>query len=600
MGGPITAINNNVPRKNYDNSKYQTHDAPITAMFPSTSTMAIVDTLLVTANVAFFYAILIWLLLHTLRQSKLQRAVFLQQRPKFFSIITLLFNFILTLLTIAFAVHEYRTNKIVRYSSVTFALTWVMASLVSFYSMKKTTRDNKRFPFVLVLWWVLTSIIEAISISIGLMKNNFEYLDFWNFFSEDDNIVGVVSLPMLLLLLCLNLCAREEQHNTDMEQLLVHPGEEDDDDDEDGENFTTVGIWSQLTFRWLNPIFRKGRVQKLELAHIPDVPHSETAENASSLLEESLGKQKLEGDSLTKAITSSVWKSLALNAVFAGVNTIASYIIQCDLILAFIFFLSKTLESLSQRGRYFGAQRIGIQVRAALMTLIYSKSLMIKCAGPTHGKIINLVNVVVERIEDFCWYIHGVWLLPVQVSLGLVILYINLGFLPSISALVVTILVMVCNTPLANMQEKLHSKIMEAKNTRIKMTSKIMKNIRILKLHSWESTFLPKLLQLRDTEKSWLQKYLYTRSAVATLFWTSPSLVSVVTFGICILVNTELTVATVLSALATFRILQEPIYNLPEVISMIAQTKVSLDRIQELINEEDQNQFMNKHTSKDS
>ncbi|KAL1333774.1 ABC transporter C family member 7-like [Arachis ipaensis] len=288
-------------------------------VFPSTSTMAIVDTLLVTANVAFFYAILIWLLLHTLRQSKLQRAVFLQQRPKFFSIITLLFNFILTLLTIAFAVHEYRTNKIVRYSSVTFALTWVMASLVSFYSMKKTTRDNKRFPFVLVLWWVLTSIIEAISISIGLMKNNFEYLDFWNFFSEDDNIVGVVSLPMLLLLLCLNLCAREEQHNTDMEQLLVHPGEEDDDDDEDGENFTTVGIWSQLTFRWLNPIFRKGRVQKLELAHIPDVPHSETAENASSLLEESLGKQKLEGDSLTKAITSSVWKSLALNAVFAGI-----------------------------------------------------------------------------------------------------------------------------------------------------------------------------------------------------------------------------------------------------------------------------------------
>ncbi|XP_057748917.1 putative ABC transporter C family member 15 isoform X1 [Arachis stenosperma] len=590
-------------------------------MFPSTSTMAIVDTLLVTANVAFFYAILIWLLLHTLRQSKLQRAVFLQQGPKFFSIITLLFNFILTLLTIAFAVHEYRTNKIVRYSSVTFALTWVMASLVSFYSMKKTTRDNKRFPFVLVLWWVWASIIEAISVSIGLMKNNLEYLDFWNFLSEDDNIVGVVSLPMLLLLLCLNLCAREEQHSTDMEQLLVHPGEEDnDDDDEDGENFTNAGIWSQLTFRWLNPIFRKGRVQKLELSHIPDVPHSETAENASSLLEESLRKQKLEGGSLTKAITNSVWKSLALNAVFAGVNTIASYMgpllityfvnflvddnsnssIQCGLILAFIFFLSKTLESLSQRQWYFGAQRIGIRVRAALMTLIYSKSLMIKCAGPTHGKIINLVNVDVERIGDFCWYIHGVWLLPVQVILALVILYINLGFLPSISALAVTILVMVCNTPLANMQEKLHSKIMETKDTRIKMTSEIMKNIRILKLHSWESTFLQKLLQLRDTEKSWLQKYLYTCSAVATLFWTSPTLVSVVTFGICILVNTELTAATVLSALATFRILQEPIYNLPELISMIAQTKVSLDRIQELINEEDQNQFMNKHTSKDS
>lgn len=35
----------------------------------------------------------------------------------------------------------------------------------------------------------------------------------------------------------------------------------------------------------------------------------------------------------------------------------------------------------------------------------------------------------------------------------------------------------------------------------------------------------------------------------------------------------------ILTALATFRILQEPIYNLPDTISMIIQTKVSLDRI---------------------
>jgi ABC-type multidrug transport system fused ATPase/permease subunit len=65
-------------------------------------------------------------------------------------------------------------------------------------------------------------------------------------------------------------------------------------------------------------------------------------------------------------------------------------------------------------------------------------------------------------------------------------------------------------------------------------------------------------------------------------------------------VETELTAATVLSALATFRILQEPIYNLLELISIISQTKVSVDRIQEFLQEEDQNQFMNKHVSKTS
>ncbi|KAI5403486.1 hypothetical protein KIW84_050885 [Lathyrus oleraceus] len=90
--------------------------------------------------------------------------------------------------------------------------------------------------------------------------------------------------------------------------------------------FVKAGIWSKLTFKWLNPIFEMGRIQKLEHVHVPSVPHFETAATASSMLEQSIRKQKLQGDSLTKAIFVSVWKSLALNAVLAGVNTIASYI----------------------------------------------------------------------------------------------------------------------------------------------------------------------------------------------------------------------------------------------------------------------------------
>ncbi|KAM7488728.1 hypothetical protein LguiB_026212 [Lonicera macranthoides] len=52
------------------------------------------------------------------------------------------------------------------------------------------------------------------------------------------------------------------------------------------------------------------------------------------------------------------------------------------------------------------------------------------------------------------------------------------------------------------MQERLHSKIMEAKDSRIKATSETLKSMRVLKLHSWESTFLKKLLKLRETERS--------------------------------------------------------------------------------------------------
>ena len=112
------------------------------------------------------------------------------------------------------------------------------------------------------------------------------------------------------------------------------------------------------------------------------------------------------------------------------------------------------------------------------MVLIYKKTLSIKHAGSSNDKIINSINLDAEKIGDFCSYIHGVWRLPVQVLLGSIILYWNLGGAPSMAASFATVLVMVCNTPLAKMQKK-----------EIKVTSETSKSMRVLKLHTWQSTF---------------------------------------------------------------------------------------------------------------
>ena len=109
-----------------------------------------------------------------------------------------------------------------------------------------------------------------------------------------------------------------------------------------------------------------------------------------------------------------------------GVNTIASYtspllitnfvnflLLKEDnsstyygLILAFIFFFARIVELLNQRQWYLDAQWNGIQLRAALMVLIYKKSLSTKYVGLTNGKIINLINVDAKRIGYFCWLIY--------------------------------------------------------------------------------------------------------------------------------------------------------------------------------------------------
>ncbi|KAJ4973567.1 hypothetical protein NE237_006741 [Protea cynaroides] len=538
------------------------------------------------------------------------------EKRTIFTTIVLLSNILISTSYLGFCLYEVWKLKTIPIESVFLAANWVLVTIHAFYSNNRNISGKKSWPSVLVFWWIFSCILSTFHVSIYLLTHmkSRRLPDFL----PEPNVVELSSFP-LSVLICVNaFCFTYDKQLPETENPLLQ--KEDNEVPAYFSTFSNAGVFSRLTFRWLNPLFKRGWSQKLELPHIPAIPESETADNSYSLLQEWLRKQKAGTSSLHTAIAHAFWRPLLINALFAGVNTIASYMgpflitnfvnflsQKCDdssqgygLSLALIFFFAKTVESLSQRQWYFGANRIGIKVRAALMVLIYRKSILIKFVGPSNGKIVNLINADAERIGDFFWYIHGIWLLPVQVLLALVILYRNLGGVPSIAGVLTTILVMVSNTPLANFQERLHSNIMEAKDSRIKFTSEILKSMKALKMHAWETTYLRKLTELRESERSWLKRYLYICSVLAFLFWASPTLVSVVTFGVCILVKAPLTSGTVPSAIATFRILQEPIYNLPELISMIVQTKVSIDRIQNFIREEDQKTVEYNSTTKES
>ncbi|XP_068667437.1 putative ABC transporter C family member 15 [Aristolochia californica] len=533
------------------------------------------------------------------------------RKSTFSTKIVILCNISISCSYLGFSVYEIWMLKAISLVSALPTVTWVLISIFTIYYKERTIRENKSWPLVLKFWWFLYCTLDTFYIAIFLLTClkwislpiSFPVPKFCNF----------ASLPFSIFL-CFNLLSMNRRRNL---QEVTSPLLQTENEHTSSNAFDNAGIWSRLTFRWLNPLFKAGQKEKLELSHVPLVPKPETAESSFSSLQDAILKQKTEVSSLPDALIQSIWKPLVINAIFAGINTLSSYLgpflitnfvnflsgkdnslsYHYGYLLALLFFVSKTVESLSQRQWYFGAHQLGIRVRAALIVAIYTKSLSTRYGSMSSGKIINLLNVDVERIGDFLWYIHGIWLLPVQVSLALIILLRNLGGAASLAALFTIVLVMVSNIPLANLQENLHSKIMEAKDSRIKATSETLKSMRILKLHSWETTYLNKLLKLREIERNWLKRYLYSCSAIAFLFWASPTLVSVITFGVCIIVKVPLTSGAVLSALATFRILQEPIYNLPELISMIAQTRVSIDRVQEFIREEDQKRLACNFTS---
>ncbi|KAK0599706.1 hypothetical protein LWI29_007846 [Acer saccharum] len=368
--------------------------------------------------------------------------------------------------------------------------------------------------------------------------------------------------------------------------------------------YSDAGLFSLITFSWMGSLIAVGNKKTLDLEDVPQLDSGDSVVGAFPIL-----RNKLEEDGgirtgvtaliLTKALIFFCWKEILLTALLALVYTLASYVgpylidsfVQYlngsrefkneGYLLVSAFFVAKLVECLSMRHWFFRLQQIGIRIRAVLIVMIYNKGLTLSCQakqGHTSGEMINVMTVDAERIGDFSWYIHDPWMILLQVVLALLILYKNLG-LASIVTLFATIIVMSTNFPLGRLQEKFQDMLMESKDKRMKETSEILRNMRILKLQGWEMKFLSKIIELRKIETGWLKKYVYTTSITSFVFWVAPTFVSVTTFGACMFLGIPLESGKILSALATFRILQVPIYNLPDTMSMIIQTKVSLDRI---------------------
>ncbi|KAL5564697.1 hypothetical protein UlMin_027861 [Ulmus minor] len=471
---------------------------------------------------------------------------------------------------------------------------------------------QSKFPYLLCIFWVLYLSVSCYSLVIDIVLfRKHHSLPIHSLVSD------VFSVVTGLFLLYSGFLGKIEGEDTLVEEPLLSGNSSVDSEsvstNSEGEaTFTPylkAGIFSLVSFSWIGPLIA---VSNRKTLNLEDVPRFDSVAGIFPRLRENIeancgSVNRLTTFKLAKTLILLVWKEILLTAFFALLSSFASYVgpYLIDTFVQYLngksesknegyylvsaFFAAKLVECLTQRQLYFKTQLIGIRVQAALVAVIYNKGLTLSCQskeGHTSGEIINLMTVDTERIGDFSWYLHEPWMVIVQVALALIILYKNLG-LAAAATFVTTLLVMLANIPMGKLEEEFQNKLMESKDCRMKATSEILRNMRILKLQGWEMKFLSKILELRRTEIWWLKKYYYVWASSSFLFWVAPTFVSVVTFCACIVLGIPLESGKILSALATFRILQDPIYNLPDTISMIAQIKVSLDRISSFLHLDD-------------
>ncbi|XP_057851270.2 putative ABC transporter C family member 15 [Cryptomeria japonica] len=497
------------------------------------------------------------------------------------------------------------------------AISWAIISAYAYHSVSKESKE--KIPLLLRMWWSLSLILYVF----------FFFLNIKEFKVRKGTVlsvmVEVLGLVFSIFLFYVSCCDRNLEGSFDQtiqeiqEPLLNDIPAKHVDCRPKVTPYATANFFSRLTFSWINPLLAVGHKKALG---IDDVPQVADVTRAAGIYHNFSNQLEAEGhrQSIARVTYLFVKKDLLFTAFLKALNSISLYVgpyfidsfVQClagqklfaseGIVLVCAFLLAQLVASLTDRYSLFVTNHMSIRIRAALTATIYRKGLMLSSQSRhkhMSGEIINYMSVDAQRIGVFCWYVHDIWMVPFEVVLSMIILYQSLG-LASLAALAATVVVMIANFPLGKIQKKNNKKIMEAKDERMKATSETLRNMKILKLQAWETKFLQRLQSLRKEECNWLKKFVYTAAVTSFTFYAAPTVVSVVTFGTCVLMEVPLTAGRILSALATFRMLAGPIYALPDLINVIAQTKVSLERVTSFLQQEEVQQDAVEKVSKET
>uniref|UniRef100_A0A4W3J845 ATP-binding cassette, sub-family C (CFTR/MRP), member 9 n=1 Tax=Callorhinchus milii TaxID=7868 RepID=A0A4W3J845_CALMI len=260
------------------------------------------------------------------------------------------------------------------------------------------------------------------------------------------------------------------------------------------------------------------------------------------------------------------------NATFLGVYFLSSKeFLENQYVLAVLLFLALILQRTFLQASYYVAIETGINLRGALLAMIYNKILRLSTSNMsmgemTLGQINNLVAIETNQLMWFLFLCPNLWAMPVQIIMGVILLYYMLGNSALIGAFVILML--------APLQYFIATKLADAqKNTldysteRLKNTSEILKGIKLLKLYAWEHIFCNNVEKTRMKELTSLKTFaLYT--SLSIFMNTAIPIAAVLMTFMAYTHNksSSLSPAVAFASLSLFNILVTPLFLLSTVV----------------------------------
>uniref|UniRef100_A0A671Y642 ATP-binding cassette, sub-family C (CFTR/MRP), member 9 n=1 Tax=Sparus aurata TaxID=8175 RepID=A0A671Y642_SPAAU len=374
-----------------------------------------------------------------------------------------------------------------------------------------------------------------------------------------------------------------------------------------------VNLLSKATYWWMNPLIMGAHKRPIELKKIGKLPIAMRALTNYLRLKDAYEDQR-DPDrspsiwrSMYRAfgrpiLLSSTFRYLADLLGFAGplcISGIVKYLdpqnseryfgvyfmsstelLQNTSVLAVLLFLALVLQRTFLQASYYVTIETGINLRGALLAMIYNKMLRLSTSNMsmgemTLGQINNLVAIETNQLMWFLFLCPNLWAMPVQIVMGVILLYYLLGPSALVGASVIVLLAPVqylIATKLADTQKS----SLEHSTDRLKKTSEILKGIKLLKLYAWENIFCDSVEETRGKELTSLKTFAFFTSMSIFMNAAIPIAAVLATFVMHHFLNEKgPTPSEAFAALALFHILVTPLFLLSTVVRFAVKALVS-------------------------